>query len=252
MTISTPVASVFQYPPCGSSRCNLALMVSRLLSSIFQYPPCGSCNHWPPPTAISRRSSFSTLHAGRVAATEHEHPAPGPGSRLSVPSMRVESLQPQQWSYTISFPDDFQYPPCGSSRCNDEQRGRSRRSRSLFQYPPCGSSRCNITGASTACPTSSFQYPPCGSSRCNLWCPWQVGRISRLSVPSMRVESLQHDRTTACGSRSAGLSVPSMRVESLQLPAMQPTSSVSKDFQYPPCGSSRCNRGDHLVGCCLA
>src|SRR6266487_3709045 len=41
-----PSTGVFQYPPCGSSRCNTS----------FSWL---SCHH----------STFSTLHAGRVAAT---------------------------------------------------------------------------------------------------------------------------------------------------------------------------------------
>src|SRR6266699_2461350 len=45
-------------------------------------------------------TSFSTLHAGRVAATTHIEQAIHQPIRLSVPSMRVESLQPgHEWIY---------------------------------------------------------------------------------------------------------------------------------------------------------
>src|SRR6266699_2661111 len=61
----------------------------------------------------------------------------------------------------------FQYPPCGSSRCNPFV---STSSQLLigFQYPPCGSSRCNTLSRQPGMLFyKSFQYPPCGSSRCN-------------------------------------------------------------------------------------
>ncbi len=146
----------FQYPPCGSSRCNLPspyLPYPKI--SFFQYPPCGSsrCNEYPPcgssrcnseppdPTRMVN-PAFSTLHAGRVAATMafagattasliFQYPpcgssrcnpvlmiGPPSTTILSVPSMRVESLQPNCYPNWTHRGRDFQYPPCGSSRCN--------------------------------------------------------------------------------------------------------------------------------------
>src|SRR6266567_7524933 len=64
------------------------------------------------------RSSFSTLHAGRVAATTGHHRPLSLDARLSVPSMRVESLQLRTNTQRQDLEVDFQYPPCGSSRCN--------------------------------------------------------------------------------------------------------------------------------------
>ncbi len=62
-----------------------------------------SLQHWVFYAAFLRLVSFSTLHAGRVAAT--------PASRgcrattpLSVPSMRVESLQPLANGNNTTFP----------------------------------------------------------------------------------------------------------------------------------------------------
>ncbi len=143
----------FQYPPCGSSRCNDAVLAQ----------------------ADAGKETFSTLHAGRVAAT---------------PERIRRSLACKH----------FQYPPCGSSRCNHRRHDCCLGSRWSFQYPPCGSSRCNsearmmqsqrvhpfstlhagrvaatqtLTAQGPA--TVSFQYPPCGSSRCN--------STTRFSIP---------------------------------------------------------------------
>src|SRR6266851_2138001 len=160
----------FQYPPSGSSRCN----------------PLVAIGCWSP------FGPFSTLQAGRVAATCANRASALPPLQLSVPSKRVESLQ-RFVVYERSVDDGaFQYPPSGSSRCNRESvlqqhktiysfstlhAGRAAAPYSpglpiageqCFQYPPSGSSRCNTT---TRCPTETrnpfFQYPPSGSSRCN-------------------------------------------------------------------------------------
>src|SRR2546425_116937 len=40
-------------------------------------------------------------------------------------------------------------------------------------------------------PNYLFQYPPCGSRRCNGWLKGDFGPHTNLSVPSMRVETLQ-------------------------------------------------------------
>src|SRR6266566_4200753 len=121
----------FQYPPGGSSRCN-----TRYARSL-----------------PGRVTPFSTLQAGRVAATgsqerQHLHRLP-----LSVPSRRVESLQQRAGITSIAFPRLFQYPPGGSSRCN----GGSilcTQNRVIFQYPPGGSSRYTSSTCSL-CPSRS-------------------------------------------------------------------------------------------------
>src|SRR5216683_1475535 len=88
----------------------------------------------------------------------------------------------------------------------------------------------------------------------------------KLSVPSKRVESLQlliacHERVmlisfstlqagrvaATCANRASALpplqlSVPSKRVESLQRFVVYERSVDDGAFQYPPSGSSRCNR----------
>src|SRR6266567_1714506 len=114
------VVIVFQYPPCGSSRCNPeARIESDDTKKFFQYPPCGSsrCNKGKLEHKRNIDVSFSTLHAGRVAATRASVMA-AHSPCLSVPSMRVESLQHQATVHLDDKCTDFQYPPCGSSRCN--------------------------------------------------------------------------------------------------------------------------------------
>src|SRR6266567_1689988 len=80
--------------------------------------------------------------------------------------MRVESLQQPQAIIHTRRCGVFQYPPCGSSRCND-MVVLPARVYLFFQYPPCGSSRCNTYASGAPSWTWIFQYPPCGSSRCN-------------------------------------------------------------------------------------
>ncbi len=115
---------------------------------------------------LARIESFSTLQAGRVAATN--------------------TSSANGWIGRI-----FQYPPSGSSRCNVGSGGRPARLL-CFQYPPSGSSRCNDSTCHAGTrDIRDFQYPPSGSSRCNddgSAAEW--GPIP-LSVPSKRVESLQ-------------------------------------------------------------
>ncbi len=164
-----------------------------------------------------RTRTFSTLHAGRDAATY-----------FSIRTVHRET--------------HFQYPPCGSRRCNESQDGEGRCSFGTFSTLHAG------RDAATSWPPRSphkhepiFQYPPCGSRRCNS----QSIRFSTssysLSVPSMRVETLQ-PRTALGLVPRARLSVPSMRVETLQLPRTNRVTSAIVIFQYPPCGSRRCNR----------
>src|SRR6266487_5491860 len=75
---SVSTCLIFQYPPCGSSRCNFFVTPSpNIFIMFFQYPPCGSsrCNDSGGDVPISGSASFSTLHAGRVAATRLcQHP----------------------------------------------------------------------------------------------------------------------------------------------------------------------------------
>src|SRR6266851_4615090 len=62
----------FQYPPSGSSRCNVTTRCpTETKNPFFQYPPSGSsrCNKTFPGYGILISPSFSTLQAGRVAAT---------------------------------------------------------------------------------------------------------------------------------------------------------------------------------------
>src|SRR6266699_329674 len=111
-----------------------------------------------------------------------------------------------------------------------------------FQYPPCGSRRCNERDGERQEVENDFQYPPCGSRRCNDIAEAILLSVKQLSVPSMRVETLQRCRqlwwrappatfstlhagrdaaTGVCGRLfclAHALSVPSMRVETLQLP----------------------------------
>ncbi len=63
-----------------------------------------------------------------------------------------------------------------------------------------------------------------------------------LSVPSKRVESLQHYNTMPNGNQKPVLSVPSKRVESLQQDISWLWHPYIPIFQYPPSGSSRCNK----------
>src|SRR6266567_1427711 len=136
-------------------------------------------------------------------------------SELSVPSMRVESLQHHANPADLAVNFVFQYPPCGSSRCNHNMlpgvRYSSRlsvpsmRVESLQHHHRC-SPRSQSTSfstlhagrvAATAVPPIHdrpplfFQYPPCGSSRCNARHRPGATGMTTLSVPSMRVESLQ-------------------------------------------------------------
>src|SRR6266566_820880 len=111
-------------------------------------------------------SSFSTLHAGRVAAT-------------AVPPIHDRP------------PLFFQYPPCGSSRCNARHRPGATGMTTL-SVPSMRVESLQRIGRDEDRPIRIlFQYPPCGSSRCNRKCPYEVKVAGKLSVPSMRVESLQ-------------------------------------------------------------
>ncbi len=134
----------FQYPPSGSSRCNTS---SQLASMVMN-------------------GSFSTLQAGRVAATITRLPLSSLSSALSVPSRRVESLQPPS-SMSRSSKPVLSVP---SRRVESLQRYHPQGSGSSgthFQYPPGGSSRCNIDVEAHELEVLNFQYPPGGSSRCN-------------------------------------------------------------------------------------
>src|SRR6266851_2910366 len=166
---------------------------------------------------------FSTLQAVRVAATLAADHVRNRSIELSVPSKRVESLQPLGYGTQFAPDFDFQYPPSGSSRCNRAPilatRGTlslsvpSKRVESLqptlliispinlmyFQYPPSGSSRCNNHDTCPARTYRVFQYPPSGSSRCNQHEFGEWLDRPNLSVPSKRVESLQRwQRRQAC------------------------------------------------------
>src|SRR6266699_2422222 len=149
----------------------------------LQHHRRGLRNQWSEP--------FSTLHAGRVAATEscgHSH--------------RRQRL--------------FQYPPCGSSRCNMSLPRLCRSSPNLsvpsmrveslqrhtakllcsvlrvFQYPPCGSSRCNLRKPCIhRCATSTFSTLHAGRVAATIAASYGCYHERDLSVPSMRVESLQ-------------------------------------------------------------
>ncbi len=63
-----------------------------------------------------------------------------------------------------------------------------------FQYPPCGSRRCNERDGERQEVENDFQYPPCGSRRCNDIAEAILLSVKQLSVPSMRVETLQRCR----------------------------------------------------------
>src|SRR6266487_1017536 len=167
------------------------------------------------PRISPKSTAFSTLHAGRDAATAANKPSNIGDSDLSVPSMRVETLQPQYKAMAGGVDSTtFQYPPCGSRRCN-ARRGCIVAGMLNFQYPPCGSRRCNWSSQCSERRDLIFQYPPCGSRRCNALPESRDDCRAHLSVPSMRVETLQ----LSCTDRPYAqpqLSVPSMRVETLQ------------------------------------
>ncbi len=141
-----------------------------------------------------------------ISARVFQYPPCG-SSRCNVGLMRPEP----------STVPSFQYPPCGSSRCNTRATTTSHRLFRLFQYPPCGSSRCNHQMKSGEQQKAQvFQYPPCGSSRCNaFWRAHIVGEdesFSTLHAGRVAATSLEPWR----GILATTLSVPSMRVESLQ------------------------------------
>jgi len=193
-TNGASVPLLFQYPPSGSSRCNLVLgIVITALIAGFQYPPSGSsrCNMTPLTTVgctlnlsvPSKRveslqqevpvlqagaiASFSTLQAGRVAATCHDDDGMATGGGLSVPSKRVESLQqdvlapPTQPGQPLSVP--------------------SKRVESLQL------SRC-IMPTSRMATFSTLQAGRVAATLRHV--PCTPGPVT-LSVPSKRVESLQ-------------------------------------------------------------
>src|SRR6266851_1998617 len=119
LLILPQIADWYQYPPSGSSRCN---QVDRACKQLV--------------------------------------PA------LSVPSKRVESLQPSAATLNTKRPQSFSTLQAGRVAATAEIAAL-RAAKGTFQYPPSGSSRCN--GANT-----SYQ------------------RLEKqLSVPSQRVESLQ-------------------------------------------------------------
>src|SRR6266699_980772 len=106
--------------------------------------------------------------------------------------MRVESLQPAKSLHPSLRDFHFQYPPCGSSRCNLIHE--------LVPVIHCRSFSTLHAGrvaatlpelAEVECFPINFQYPPCGSSRCNRLSVRASSSCRCLSVPSMRVESLQ-------------------------------------------------------------
>src|SRR6266704_2775562 len=98
--------------------------------------------------------------------------------------MRVESLQHASWQKATISARVFQYPPCGSSRCNVGLMRPEPSTVPSFQYPPCGSSRCNTRATTTSHRLFRlFQYPPCGSSRCNaFWRAHIVGEDESFST----------------------------------------------------------------------
>src|SRR6266566_2086165 len=196
---------------------------------------------WDETRLVNHREAFSTLHAGRDAATRSDLLHAYLCSTLSVPSMRVETLQHglnhQRHHRDVSFSTLH----AGRDAATAGFEFYSWMSH-LFQYPPCGSRRCNRRGGRRQPDQHAFQYPPCGSRRCN-----HAGLAANndgqgLSVPSMRVETLQRisrsaqytarrtfstlhaGRDAATSPRTVkaaavlALSVPSMRVETLQLP----------------------------------
>ncbi len=241
-TPTHPCSFDFQYPPCGSSRCNLraaALKANNGTLSVpsmrveslqpfgtaccayferfFQYPPCGSsrCN-----TATSQPilllSNLSVPSMRVESLQQHPHPpCPRSDRELSVPSMRVESLQRLRRGQEDRYGLPFSTLHAGRVAATPSAQIQSELV-TCFQYPPCGSSRCNILQDIEWTLQRLFQYPPCGSSRCN------KASFSR-----------------KCGEYR--LSVPSMRVESLQLFSVRQHTVTVVFFQYPPCGSSRCN-----------
>ena len=112
-----------------------------------------------------RCTSFSTLQAGRVAATARYPTRPGP--RLSFSTLqagRVAATQLIDW---------LKLSPTSFSTL---QAGRV-------------AATSNV--ADGAADVIAFQYPPSGSSRCNDGVGQQFMSAWLLSVPSKRVESLQ-------------------------------------------------------------
>src|SRR5215472_4979316 len=85
----------------------------------FQYPPGGSrrCNTQRNRLYRSFRKTFSTLQAGRDAATPLLFTCKLACEDLSVPSRRVETLQHDYRDRPSSHQLHFQYPPGGSRRC---------------------------------------------------------------------------------------------------------------------------------------
>src|SRR6266487_3928087 len=139
-----------------------------------------------------RHESFSTLHAGRVAATKSSETRSRLDFALSVPSMRVESLQHPLLRAALPNAPRFQYPPCGSSRCNHQLKSGEQQKAQVFQYPPCGSSRCNaFWRAHIVGEDESFSTLHAGRVAATSLEPWRGILATTLSVPSMRVESLQ-------------------------------------------------------------
>ncbi len=160
----------------------------------FQYPPCGSrrCNPWLLVPCVRTNRAFSTLHAGRDAATpDFCALCPIRKTFSTLHAGRDAATHPEDACLCCGI--NFQYPPCGSRRCN------------------CFHRRCLWRFYHLSVPSMRVETLQLALLLVSVNC-------SKLSVPSMRVETLQPDAAYSNGYGGIGLSVPSMRVETLQPP----------------------------------
>src|SRR6266487_2108488 len=111
-------------------------------------------------------------------------------AQLSVPSMRVETLQlvVAVFGETRS---DLSVPSMRVETLQRPSRKSGRLQCASFSTLHAGRDAATSEAAQVKFGAVHFQYPPCGSRRCNQSVFKVTQALPHLSVPSMRVETLQ-------------------------------------------------------------
>src|SRR6266487_3091582 len=113
---------------------------------------------WDETRLVNHREAFSTLHAGRDAATRSDLLHAYLCSRLSVPSMRVETLQRNDGEPYQSGLFSFSTLHAGRDAATT-RAWRPTTTDNDFQYPPCGSRRCNVFLDPHSTPRDALSVP---------------------------------------------------------------------------------------------
>ena len=159
--------STFSTLQAGRTSATNQLGSTTSTSYLFQYPPSGSnlCNYF-----LSVHDSASASLSVPSKRVEPLQPCPMTSPcepyQLSVPSKRVEPLQPPH-AVVRALKDMLSVPskrvePLQQNAIIDSGGGAT-----YFQYPPSGSNLCNTEAMQRQAAHIHFQYPPSGSNLCN-------------------------------------------------------------------------------------